>query len=218
MMTRTVAPFSYYAWFANNAYQATASDRVIGTRLYSVTLNRDVVKVWRSTSNGTTDCIVAWRGSASTGDWLRNIESQFGLSVAVPGEPNNVARIGHGYASRLSTYKAEVDGVPCNNAYSVTGHSLGGAMAEAYSFTIRTKKPNLEAYNPARVGNARFRTQLVAELGSIAKVKVYCRHIDPVWYVPVGLEHVGNNDGCFYWGPAVSWWNPVANHAMNLWL
>lgn len=217
MTTRTVAPGSNYAWFANNAYQATASNGQIGSRAYTVALNRDVVKVWKSTSNGTTDCIVSWRGSATTGDWLTNIENQFGSSVAVPGEPSNAARIGSGYASRLNSYKSAVDAVACNNAYSVTGHSLGGAMAEAYSFTIRTKRPNLEAYNPARVGNASFRTQLVSALGS-PKIEVFCRNLDPVWAVPVGLEHVGSNSGCTYWGSSVSWINLVANHAMNLWL
>lgn len=215
--TRAIAPGSNYAWFANNAYQATASNRTLGTRSYTVALNRDVVKVWRSTSNGTTDCIVSWRGSSTAGDWLNNIENQFGGSVAVPGESSsNAARIGSGYASRLSNYRSAVNAVACNNTYRVTGHSLGGGMAEAYAFTIRSKRPNLEAYNPARVGNASFRTQLVSALGT-AKVEVFCRNLDPVWAVPVGLQHVGSNNGCTYWGGSVSI-NPVANHAMNLWL
>jgi len=199
------------------AYQATASNRQEGTRYYTVALNRDVVKVWKSTSNGTTDCVVAWRGSSTAGDWLTNIENQFGTSVAVPGESGNSARIGSGYADRLNNYRAAVNGVACNNVYRVTGHSLGGAMAEAYAFTIRGKAPNLEAYNPARVGNASLRTQLVSALGS-AKVEVFCRNLDPVWTVPIGLEHVGSNNGCTYWGAYVSILNPVANHAMNLWL
>jgi Lipase (class 3) len=217
-MTKTIAPGSNYAWFANNAYQATASNRQEGTRFYSVALDRDVVKVWKSTSNGTTDCVVAWRGSSTAGDWLVNIENQFGSAVAVPGESSsNGARIGSGYATRLSNYKAAVDAIACNNVYRVTGHSLGGGMAEAYAFTIRSKAPNLEAYNPARVGNASLRTQLVSALGT-AKVEVFCRNLDPVWAVPVGLEHVGSNNGCTYWGAYVSILNPVANHAMNLWL
>ncbi|TXH66195.1 MAG: hypothetical protein E6Q88_12495 [Lysobacteraceae bacterium] len=215
--TKAIAPGSNYAWFANNAYQATASNGQIGTRFYTVALNRDVVKVWKSTSNGTTDCIVSWRGSSTAGDWLTNIENQFGTAVTVPGEPANSARIGSGYASRLINYKPAVDAVACNNTYSVTGHSLGGAMAEAYSFTIRGKRPNMEAYNPARVGNASFRTQLVSALGT-SKVEVFCRNLDPVWAVPVGLEHVGSNNGCTYWGSSVSLINLVANHAMTLWL
>jgi hypothetical protein len=216
--TRAIAPGSNYAWFANNAYQATASNRTLGTRSYTVALNRDVVKVWRSTSNGTTDCIVSWRGSSTAGDWLNNIENQFGSAVAVPGESSsNAARIGSGYASRLNSYRSAVNAVACNNTYRVTGHSLGGAMAEAYAFTIRSKRPNLEAYNPARVGNASFRTQLVSALGT-AKVEVFCRNLDPVWTVPVGLQHVGSNNGCTYWGGSVSVINLVANHAMNLWL
>jgi hypothetical protein len=216
--TRAIAPGSNYAWFANNAYQATASNRTLGTRSYTVALNRDVVKVWRSTSNGTTDCIVSWRGSSTAGDWLNNIENQFGSAVAVPGESSsNAARIGSGYASRLTNYRSAVNAVACNNTYRVTGHSLGGAMAEAYAFTIRSKRPNLEAYNPARVGNASFRTQLVSAPGT-AKVEVFCRNLDPVWTVPVGLQHVGSNNGCTYWGGSVSVINLVANHAMNLWL
>ena len=213
----TIAPGSNYAWFANNAYQATASNRTLGTRYYTVALNRDVVKVWRSTSNGTTDCIVSWRGSSTAGDWLTNITNQFGGSARVPGESStNAARIGVGYANRLSSYMSAVNGVSCNNTYRVTGHSLGGAMAEAYAFTIRAKRPNMEAYNPARVGNSSFRSQLVSYLGS--KVEVFCRNLDPVWTVPIGLEHVGSNNGCTYWGSSVSIINPVANHAMNLWL
>ncbi len=216
--TRAVAPGSNYAWFANNAYQATASNRTLGTRSYTVALNRDVVKVWRSTSNGTTDCIVSWRGSSTAGDWLNNIENQFGSAVAVPGESStNAARIGSGYASRLDNYRSAVNAVACNNRYSVTGHSLGGGMAEAYAFTVRSRQPNLEAYNPARVGNASFRTQLVSALGT-SRVEVFCRNLDPVWAVPVGLQHVGSNNGCTYWGGSVSVINPVANHAMNLWL
>lgn len=216
--TRAIAPGSNYAWFANNAYQATASNRTLGTRSYTVALNRDVVKVWRSTSNGTTDCIVSWRGSSTAGDWLNNIENQFGGAVAVPGESSsNAARIGSGYASRLNSYRSAVNAVACNNTYLVTGHSLGGGMAEAYAFTIRSKQPNLDAYNPARVGNASFRTQLVSALGT-SRVEVFCRNLDPVWAVPVGLQHVGSNNGCTYWGSSVSVINPVANHAMNLWL
>ena len=217
LMTAQVAPGSNYAWFANDAYQANASNRQLGTQFFTVALNRDVVKVWRSTSGGVTTCIVAWRGSATTGDWLRNIESQFGEAVAVPGYASNDARIGSGYASRLNNYKASVDAVACNNSYNVTGHSLGGSMAEAYAFTIKSNAPAMEAYNPARVGNASFRTQLVSALGS-AKVEVFCRNGDPVWAVPLGLQHVGSNNGCTYWGNQVSWLNLVANHAMNLWL
>lgn len=214
---KAIAPGSNYAWFANNAYQATASNRTLGTRYYTVALNRDVVKVWRSTSNGTTDCIVSWRGSSTAGDWLTNITNQFGGSARVPGESStNSARIGVGYANRLTNYRSAVNAVSCNNTYRVTGHSLGGAMAEAYAFTIRSKRPNMEAYNPARVGNASFRSQLVSYLGS--KVEVFCRNLDPVWTVPIGLEHVGSNNGCTYWGSSVSIINPVANHSMSLWL
>lgn len=216
-LTAQLAPGSNYAWFANNAYQATASNRQEGSLYFTVALNRDVVKVWKSTSNGTTTCVVSWRGSSTAGDWLNNLQNQFGSAVAVPGYSTNAARIGSGYASRLNSYKAAVDAVACNNTYKVTGHSLGGAMAEAYAFTIKSKAPALEAYNPARVGNASFRTQLVSALGS-AKVEVFCRNGDPVWAVPLGLEHVGSNSGCTYWGSQVSWLNLVANHSMNLWL
>ncbi|GAA4796854.1 hypothetical protein GCM10023307_23390 [Lysobacter hankyongensis] len=91
-------------------------------------------------------------------------------------------------------------------------------MAEAFAFTIRYQTGvKLEVYNPARVGNASLRSQLVDVLGS-SRISVFCRHGDPVWYVPVGLQHVGSNNGCTTWGTQISWLNLVKNHDMSLWL
>lgn len=218
--TKTKAPDSLYAWFANAAYQTDPSDKTILFRNYRRILNQDVVKVWKSTDYDFTDCIVAWRGSTTTGDWLRNIESQFGRAVRVPWQPDgNHAKIGHGYAARLENYRPMIDRLPCGNVYRVTGHSLGGGMAEAHVFTIRRKTPapQLEAYNPARVGNSSFRQQLWSSLGS-RHIRVYCRYGDPVWSVPVGLYHVGPDSGCTHWAVRLSFVNPIANHSMGAWL
>jgi hypothetical protein len=220
--TKAIAPGSKYAWFADNAYQATASRRTAEGRDYKVVLDRDVVKVWKSTSGYFSDCIIAWRGSHTTGDWQRNLQNQFGSLVAFPGAiAGSDIRIGSGYATRLNNYRAAVEAVAsnlsCEGNFKVTGHSLGGAMAEVYAYHLRGKGPELEAYNPARVGNASFRVNLQGMV-TPARLKVYCRHGDPVWSVPIGLEHVGSDKGCTYWGAQVGWVNLLANHAMNLWL
>jgi hypothetical protein len=216
--TKSAAAGSKWAWFAKNAYQAKASDRNEHGRLYTVVLDRDVVKVWRSTTNGMKNCVVAWRGSYVVGDWERNFESQFGKLVRMEGEADNpwAAKIGHGFSSRLKNNKDYVDAVDCGNKYVVTGHSLGGAMAEVYAFTVRTTRPILEAYNPARVGNSYFRAKLRSDLND-DDLRVFCRHGDPVWGLPIGLEHVGTNNGCTLWAPKVSNW-PLTNHKMDLWL
>lgn len=217
--TKTLAPGSDYVWFANNAYSDTASNRQVGDRYYTVALNRDVVKVWKSTSNGTTDCIVSWRGSHTASDWLiTNLQSQFGTPAPVPGESSgNNARIGYGYAERLKNYRSSVNSVACNNNYKLTGHSLGGAMAEAYAFTIRYTRPRIEVYNPSRIGNASFRDQILPIIGP-SRIEVFCRTLDPVWPVPLGLQHIAMNNGCTYWAGPVSWFNPFANHALSLWM
>jgi hypothetical protein len=220
--TKTIAPGSKYAWFANNAYQATASRRTAEGRDYQVVLDRDVVKVWKSTSGYFSDCIIAWRGSHTTGDWQRNFQNQFGSLVAFPGAlAGSDIRIGSGYATRLNNYRAAVEAVAsnasCEGNFKVTGHSLGGAMAEVYAYHLRSRGPELEAYNPARVGNASFRVNLQGAV-SPARLKVYCRHGDPVWSVPIGLEHVGTDQGCTYWGARASTLWPLTNHNMALWL
>jgi Lipase (class 3) len=231
------APGSLYARFAQLAYEANPpnvhttihhiphGELASGPILqYQLIYNADVVKVWRAVF-GTygnwaphAHCVVAWRGSASGGDWLRNIESQFGRSQRVPGEPNtNTARIGHGYASRLKNQIGNVSTQPCNTQ-AITGHSLGGGMAEAHAYWSRNREliTRVEAYNPARVGNSHFVNGYGNRLG--ARTGVYCRHEDPVWAVPFGLKHVGYNNGCTYWGARKSLLNPVANHDMSLWL
>lgn len=218
--TKAIAPGSVYAWFANAAYSTNPGNRAVGNLNYIRVVNLDVLKVWSSYSSTTGyDCVVAWRGSNSTGDWLRNIESQFGTVARVPGEStSNEARIGRGYADRLNNYLQYVGQVNCGANFKVTGHSLGGGMAEAHAYTLRrlNRLPIMESYNPARVGNWAFRTNYMATLGT--RSKVFCRHGDPVWGVPAALYHVGSDSGCTYWGARASWVNPVANHSMTLWL
>lgn len=218
--TKSAPGIRLYAWFANAAYEEDPSDKTIEFRNYRRILNQDVVKVWKSTDYGFTNCVVAWRGSATGGDWARNLESQFGFAVRVPWQPEgNHAKIGHGYAARLENYRPMIDRLPCGNIYRVTGHSLGGGMAAAHVFTIRrnTPAPQMEAYNPARVGNSSFRQQMWDSLGS-QNLSVYCREGDPVWAVPVGLYHVGPTRGCTHWAPIISYLNLIANHDMKPWL
>jgi hypothetical protein len=224
MSTRTVAPDSYYAWFANAAYTVTPADRMGSDgKYYKLTVNKDVVKVWVASGTGpgaSKHCLVAWKGSTWKdlgGDWARNIENQFGVAVNWTGETGN-EKLGHGYVSRLKNHKKAIDDLNCRS-YIVTGHSLGGGMAQAHAYTIRSKLPRLEAYNSARAGNTYFRSTLHRALG-VTRIKIFCRTGDPIPGVPVGLINAGfSTNGCVApFAARASWINPAANHSMALWL
>lgn len=214
-------PIHYLAPFASSAYQASPQHSGF-VRL----VNQDVLKIWRKPGNpppygDPSVCVVAFKGTISVGDWLRNAESQFGSLVVPYTGYSGTARIGHGYKSRLDNLWNAIAANTTDCALlHVTGHSLGGAMAEVGAFRLRAQLGRrigvMASFNPARVGNAAFRT---AFQSNVPVRKVYCRHGDPVWYVPLTLQHVASNDhGCTDWGNRASWWNGVANHAMALWL
>lgn len=219
-------PIHWSINFANAAYMENPT--ISG---HYRALNLDVVKVFKQGTGNYKDCVVAFRGSSSYGDWIRNIESQFGPLARVPGESSgSQVRAGIGYVARLNNISGEIwdalnNGLACGTVY-VTGHSLGGAMAELYAFKLASldyKKTvirygGLFAYNPARVGNSQFRSSYYARKGSTQNTKIFCRYLDPVWYVPTGLQHLGNNDGCTTWGPSKSRFNLVKNHSRSLWL
>jgi hypothetical protein len=236
------APGSRFADLASMVYQANpghwngTSPQPRWLR-YDIALNLDVVKVWQAVvrsydnTRWISDCVVSWRGSATTGDWLRNIENQFGRAVPLPGLSEVWGRVGHGYAARVSNYQARVLALNCDTM-AVTGHSLGGGTAEVFALYAHARGKNIsrvETYNAARSGNALFRTRFNERFADRLTptettwhhrtFATYCRHGDLVSAVPIGLVHVSNaTGGCTYWGARVSWLNPVANHNMGLWL
>jgi hypothetical protein len=241
---------SFLAHFANQVYQANPPSPYVDPWIggsFTLAINKDVVKVWRrfeSTgapfpNHSRSFCVVAWRGTTFTwwnpltwGDWLRNIENQFAFEV----QPWSVSadsrvRVGRGYQDRFVNQRDVVASVITNcDSVAVTGHSLGGGMAQLHAFTLRAQVnrfngptlARLEAYNPARVGNRDFVTVFrAAAAGSVGgKIRVFCRFNDPVDRVPIGLWNAGTRaDGCDTRAPAISLnASATQNHAMTNWL
>ncbi len=217
MSTKAVAPGSQFAWFANAAYDINPVDRMhTDGKFYEVAFKNNVLKVWTHRPTGSTlkVCIVAWRGTNPlSGDLIRDLQLQFGTAKPFPGDMSG-AKFGHGYIERYKNQIANVEALGCTN-YRITGHSLGGGMAQVHAFGVRMKSPILEAYNPARAGNDVFQTIMRDSVVS-GRSRIYCRNGDAVALVPTGLVSAGTNNGCTYWGERVSAF-PLPNHAMNLW-
>ena len=215
----TSAPANY-ASFAWDAYMARPLDRTAPDgRYYHVQVNLDVVKVWANSTGGVVRCIIAWKGSTLTGwggDWLRNLESQIGAPAAVAA--GSTMMIGLGYLQRYGNYSARVNRVNCTQRV-ITGHSLGGGMAQTHAFFIRGKKPTLETFNSARVGNAAYVSEMRRALGLDRRTtRLYCRFGDVVAGVPVLLQSMGNDRGCTIWAQRASLIKPWANHDLKLWI
>jgi|GEM_PF-3279812 len=210
-----------YAIFAWDAYLPKPYDRRgPDNQRYWVQLNTDVLKVWASHNpGGLPKCIIAWKGSTLSGfggDWVRNIQSQFGS--AVPVAAGSPLKIGKGYIARYNNYKDRANQFKCQQIL-ITGHSLGGGMAQTHGYYIRLKRPNLETYNSARVGNTLWAKQMRVTFETDRRtVRLNCRTGDPVAGVPTGLESFGTDKGCNHWGPKKAWINPFGNHNLNYWI
>jgi hypothetical protein len=205
------APAYNYAWFASKAYEGNPPQTHDG---FHRIVNKDVVKVYEKAFH----CIVAWRGSTTAGDWLRNIENQFGFAKPIPGDAqDNPAKAGAGYVTRLQNYKDNIPGITTCRKYSSVGHSLGGGMASLFAYFKGSTAPqyalDVEAFNPARVGNSEFASRFKNRVGHW---KILCRDGDPVKGVPVGLKHPA--DGCTTNAPGAVSGTSVKNHDMKLWL
>ena len=194
--------------------------------------NGDVVDVWKERTNGG-QCVVAWRGSASLGDWYKNSLNATFPSVHISGTPLGQT-VGKAYNDRLnnkkySAYNA-VSGGLCSEVRHV-GHSLGGAMAQVATYDMIWNTvfdpDGMSAYNPARVGNAAWAVSMTNRLGpgqslGTGTYHIYCRSGDPVWNVPAGLYHGGGIGapyyGCTHWGARKFGIDPFLNHYMYHWI
>jgi hypothetical protein len=195
------------AWFANAAYLANPGpvpqNLLQPGETANLAVNRDVVKVWKMLPPGqpanspfnNLRCIVAWRGSSSPGDWERNLISQFTRADVINGA-HPLVRAGQGYVVRWNNQSPFVDLDGCATV-SVTGHSLGGGMAQLHAYMLtqyrRGGAPRLSrvsAYNPARVGNQAF-VDASHQLISGDRRTIFCRTLDEVTQVPVGLNNTG---------------------------
>ncbi|KAF3644566.1 Phospholipase A(1) DAD1, chloroplastic [Capsicum annuum] len=131
---------------------------------------------------GRRDIVIAYRGTATCSEWLENLRATL---TCVPGDmtpyENNEPMVQSGF---LSMYTSKIEGhsslqdtiseeiTSILNTYSneslsitITGHSLGGALAILTAYDITTKFNNLPmvtvlSFGGPRVGNKRFRCQL----------------------------------------------------------
>lgn len=172
--------------------------------------------------------VVAWRGSASWGDWLRNGENQFDVPYHIGTFEGQQVVVGFGYALRLIIQSPQLNTAIADcGTIQITGHSLGGGMATLHAYVLRdqSRLERIEAYNPARVGNLTFRTAFLRASNHPTQnmrfaARVFCRDGDPVWNVPFGFHHAGSHDngGCTYWGDRLAHILIWKNHDMNAWL
>jgi hypothetical protein len=221
----------FLKWFANAAYQANPGNR-FQTLNWNLTINRDVLKVWLAVDQSvpSTDprrnvCMVAWRGTKLTSFSDLSADALTLIGAPQPIFGGNVnTRIGRGVAARYANLSADANRYLCGNYY-ITGHSLGGAMAQVHAWALRNNTETtrrrvafLEAYNPLRPGNAWFRSDARNALGN--RLRVYCRNWDPVDDVPPSFFNIGHgSDGCDIRAPGFTWvpWDPFKNHAMTTW-
>lgn len=216
--TKALAPGSRLAWVAAEAYAAAPPYSVqYQSSWYTLAFYNDVLKVWARILplTNTRECIVAWRGTSSFGDAYRDAQLQFGTLKAMQGDTTG-AKFGHGYIERLKNQIGNVQGLGCNR-YFITGHSLGGGMAQLHAYRLRSFNPVLETYNSARAGNNIFYTLMKPGVTN-QKYKLFCREGDIVSSVPTGMTSAGPDRGCTYWAPRISWVNPAANHHIEDWL
>jgi hypothetical protein len=212
------APGSTLVGFAAEAYVAAPQYQVTHQgNHYTRAFTNDVLKIYSRVVPLTTikECIVAWRGTSSFGDVYRDAQLQFGTLKAMQGDTTG-AKFGHGYIERLKNQIANVQAVGCNR-YQITGHSLGGGMAQLHAYRLRALNPVLETYNSARAGNNVFYTLMRPGVTN-QKYRLFCREGDIVSSVPTGMTSAGPDRGCTYWAPRISWVNPVANHHIEDWL
>jgi hypothetical protein len=215
--TKALAPGSRLAWFANEAYQSNPTwAQLYRGNWYRIIFHNDVVKIWNRTLPLTTlrECIVAWRGTSSIGDVYRDAQLQFGTLKAIPGDATG-AMFGHGYIERFMNQIGNVRNMGCDK-YLITGHSLGGGMAQLHAYSVRSTKPVMDTYNSARAGNNVFYTFMKPGITEL-RYKLFCRNGDAVASVPFGMTSAGPDRGCTYWAPQLSL-NPLHNHHMYDWL
>ena len=229
--------------FAEAAYNAPQTVTASGGPTqyrgdYGLAWSKDVVKLYKRTNSGVVNCVVAWRGTTSiftrSGliEWIEDVSSQ---SIKRPFYMADSAdeRVGRFWNLRLSNQRHvvndAVDYHECQNVH-ITGHSLGGAMAQIYAHyfvfggTDSSHLPaslvrTVVAWNPARVGNDAFKNSYRNNVLADDRVSwVYCRNGDPVRAVPTSLRHTGGGDhGCDINGvnrARVRFWK---NHGLDYW-
>nr|WP_281722219.1 hypothetical protein [Nitrosomonas nitrosa] len=151
-LEKGTSPIHWTVRFAAKAYETSPTDSS-----WRLRYNNNVVDVWTQNSSPT-NCLVAWRGSDSFGDWIRDIQSV--TTKQIPGTPSG-NKSGTGFVDRLANLDDLVRDAlfdwNCNRV-TVTGHSLGGAMSHIHTLQLMYDPDydiaGMRAYNAARAFNS----------------------------------------------------------------
>jgi hypothetical protein len=135
--------------------------------------------------------IVAFRGTQPPGDpgsladWMEDIDA---LPVIDPFYPG---RVHAGFRDAVAPFwGALVPSLPLCQIY-VTGHSLGGAMAQLFAYRAAPRAPIVVTFAAPRCGDAAFVAAVDAKLhiNRYENARDVVPTLPPVGYLPAGVPH-----------------------------
>lgn len=156
-------------------------------------------------------CIMSFRGSKNTMNWLRNIEywkvdpSKFVCNSTLDGDCCKGCRVHDGFyqiwkAVRAATVQSlrEVGCEPNgeNNLLYITGHSMGGALTHLAMFDFEDLGYDIQnsyTFEAPRIGNAQFSEAFSSRFSRKFPVFRITHHMDPVVHLPpemLGFQNV----------------------------
>jgi hypothetical protein len=121
--------------------------------------------------------IVAFRGSVTLEDWVRDF-----MALPIVGEHPQLGRCHAGFLDAAQSIVAAIAAAVAGRPFYVTGHSLGGAVAQGVGALLRW-----EGHEPARIvtfGSPRFGMEQFAAWLFPLDVRLYRRGNDVVPLVP----------------------------------
>jgi|GEM_PF-6719286 len=212
--------------FAQKAYDSNPSQSG-----YSLRYNSTYVDVWKQ--NNASRCVVAWRGTDVTNLWdiYADLSSQFGSKQI----DNTISGMkgGLGFVNRLHGYDNAVNNqlssIGCNDI-AVTGHSLGGAVAQVHMVqlgfsSLAGRLESLVVYNSPNTVTSSTRSYFESNIAwriddgyhALCKRHDWLVNPIPVGFVRLGPANSSPNSGCTYvasgnWSPL-----PTTNHNLSLW-
>lgn len=183
-------------------------------------------------------CYLSFRGSSSTQDYLQNIKV---LPVEIDGQPNT--KVHKGFYEQFLCVKDDIERYLAENAelyhtVSVSGHSLGGALAQISVPFIREQQPEsfiiCHTFGAPRTGNQNFTQWLESTVNEHYRVAnkgdIVCAiPIRSVWQHSMHTcVKIDKNDKLTYPQKDVAWYarfftlfklrNPTKEHSLSLYI
>lgn len=212
--------------FAEKAYDSNPSHSG-----YSLRYNSTYVDVWKQ--NNVSRCVVAWRGTDVTNLWdiYADLSSQFGskqIDYTISGMKGGLGFVNrlHGYDDAVNN---QLSSIGCNDI-AVTGHSLGGAVAQVHMVqlgfsALAGRLESLVVYNSPNTVTSSTRSYFESNIAwriddgyhALCKYHDWLVNPVPIGFVRLGPENSSPNSGCTYvasgtWSPL-----PTTNHSLSLW-